>query len=144
MAKEYNSVEKVWVYHGQWSPSESPLALGPYHTCVSSRHGGKCVNLLKLRMELNTKIFKKYFKRLFTAINRKLLERLTKFQRWELGMSISYQLTYILIKLVLNCHTNRPYTSYVQDFFFKSTIFWSCAAVVSHCQPVKVVTALIL
>ena len=34
-----------------------------------------------------------------------------------------YQMTYILIKLVLNCHTNWRYTLYVQDFFFYSTTF---------------------
>ena len=60
-----------------------------------------------------------YFCRQFwwrTAINPKPLERLTLFQFWELGLSISYHLTYSLMRLVLNCHKNWPYTLYGQDF----------------------------
>ena len=46
---------------------------------------------------------------------------------------MSYQLTYILMKLVLNCHTNWPYTSCGQDFFLFNH-FWLCAVVVNHSQ----------
>ena len=40
----------------------------------------------------------------------------------EIPNSISYQQTYILIKMVLNCHTYWPHTLYGQ-VFFQITIF---------------------
>ena len=103
----------------------------------------KSVNFLKLRTELKTnfsllgRIVSDLKKVLWTVIHPKPLEHFPLFQRWELGLSISYQPTYSLIKLVLNCHTNWPYTSWGQYFFLQINQFWLCAvwwATVNHCK----------
>ena len=73
---------------------------------------------------------------LWTVIDPKRLGLLTLFQRWQLGHSISYQLTYILTKLVLNVKTNCPYTAFSQDFF-KINHFCLCPAEVSCSQPLS-------
>ena len=39
-----------------------------------------------------------------------------------IGLSISYQLTYIVIKLAPNIHTKHLYTLCVQDFFFSQPL----------------------
>ena len=81
------------------------------NTCVSSRHSREYITVLKLMTELT---FKKnflntyswtFFKELLTDITHKPV----------------VLLTYILIMLVLNCHTNRPYTSCGGDFFESTT-----------------------
>ena len=52
-------------------------------------------------------------------------------------LSISYQLTYSLINLVLNCLMNWPYTSCGRYIYFLINHFWLCAVVVSHSQPLS-------
>ena len=107
------------------------------HTCVSSSrvnqpkmcHSLKVEAKLKCNFSLLEPIFWGVFycSKLWIAISPSRLELLTLFQSWELGHSTSYQLTYILTKLVLKVQTNCPYTSLNRDFF-KSTFF-------SYAQP---------
>ena len=112
-------------------------------TCVSGMHSRKCVTLQKLRTELTIYIFllwsiflDNFSEELWTTINPKPLELLTLFQRWELGLSISYQVTSGDRKLALNMLTNCPYTS-LDFFFFLTTTFGYAQprwAIVNHSQ----------
>ena len=79
---------------------------------------------------LDPYFLKKKFEELWTATNPKLLELLPSFECREWGLSISYQPTYIFIKLVaVNCQKTSP-TPGVTQFRF-------CVALVSHCQPLS-------
>ena len=105
-------------------PPPEPLPL----TCISSRHSQKCITLQKLSIKLNINfsllkpiLVGNFFEIFCTAIYCKQFKLLTYFQHWQLGHSISYQFTYILITLVLNVQTNRPYTLLGQDFFVNYT-----------------------
>ena len=79
-------------------------------TCVSSRYSRKCVTLLKLGTELKTNL--SLLAQLFLGIFFKTLIYL-----------ISNDMTYILIKLILTCPMNCPYTLSDQKYATNQCLF---------------------
>ena len=92
-------------------------------THVSSRHSQKCVTLLKFRTELNINLLLlgPIFLGVFCCWKFLIIissKPFKLFQNRELVLCISYHLTYILIKLTLNSHTNCLSALYDRDIFF--------------------------
>ena len=114
-------------------------------TCVSSMHSQKCVTLLKLRTDLTIYFFfcDPYLwkeKKTLNCHHTYTVRAFDLIPTLRTRLSISYHMTYIIIKLVLNCHMNWPYTLCGRDFFNQPLLVMR-----SRCEPpsttLKVVTA---
>ena len=87
-------------------PQEIPLILCFNQAQPKMCHSPKVDDGVDIIEDLFSNIKKKIFK-LSSHLN---CQSFLPNSNAELGLSISYQLTYIVIKLVLNFYLNRPYT----------------------------------